>query len=288
MVLAKSCGITSVVAMLAPLLVQSESTVRQRLREWSYPSKRKKGTHRQAVEVSQCFAPLLGWVMSWWDRDEHRRALAMDASTLSDRFTVLAISVLYRGCAIAVAWKIVRSNEPGSWEPYWKDLLSQLAQAVPPDWMVIVLADRGLYAKWLYEHLVGLSWHPFLRITRIGKVRPEGESSFRWLASVVPEVGMKWRGVVDCFAGGACPLGRVLCRGVAHRHGFGTRGSQYRVVQHAHLDRMWVQRYQTWRRASASNQDEGSRACSALVGRDCSGDLLGRERGRASRSNRDV
>jgi len=122
MVLAKSCGIISVVAMLAPVLVQSESTVRQRLREWSYPSKRNKGTHRQAVEVSQCFAPLLGWVLSWWDRDEHRRALAMDASTLSDRFTVLAISVLYRGCAIAVAWKIVRSNEPGSWEPYWKDL----------------------------------------------------------------------------------------------------------------------------------------------------------------------
>ena len=49
MVLAKSCGITSVVAMLAPLLVQSESTVRQRLREWSDPSKRKKGTHRQGL-----------------------------------------------------------------------------------------------------------------------------------------------------------------------------------------------------------------------------------------------
>ena len=46
----------------------------------------------------------------------------MDASTLSDRFTVLAISVLYRGCAIPVAWKIVRSHEPGSWEPYWTDL----------------------------------------------------------------------------------------------------------------------------------------------------------------------
>ena len=67
MVLAKSCGITSVVAILAPLLKESESTLRQRLREWSYPSKRKKGTHRQALEVSQCFAPLLGFelVGSW-------------------------------------------------------------------------------------------------------------------------------------------------------------------------------------------------------------------------------
>src|SRR5207237_9088998 len=134
MVLAKSCCITSVVAILAPLLKQSESTVRQRLREWCYPSKQKKGTQRQALEVSSCFAPLLGWVLSWWDPGEHRLALALDASTLSDRFTVLAISVLYRGCAIPVAWKIVRSNEPGSWEPYWKDLLSHLAPAVPPAW----------------------------------------------------------------------------------------------------------------------------------------------------------
>jgi hypothetical protein len=201
MVLAKSCGITSVVGILAPLLKQSESTVRQRLREWCYPSKHKKGTHRQALEVSQCFAPLLGWVLSWWDPSEHRLALAMDASTLSDRFTVLAISVLYRGCAIPVAWKIVRSNEPGSWEPYWKDLLSHLAKAVPADWMVMVLADRGLYAKWLYEHIVQLTWHPFLRINCTGKVRPVGENHFRWLSSLVPEVGTKWSGVVDCFAG---------------------------------------------------------------------------------------
>src|SRR5712692_1317276 len=203
-VLAKSCGITSVVAILAPLLQQSESTLRQRLREWCYPSKHNKGRHRQAMDVSQCVAPLLGWVLSWWDPDEHRLALAMDASTLSDRFTVLAISVLYRGCAIPVAWKIVRSNEPGSWEPYWKDLLSQLTTAVPADWMVIVLADRGLYAKWLYEHIVHLKWHPFLRINRTGKVRPVGESHFRWLSSLVPEVGTSWSGVVDCFAEVTC------------------------------------------------------------------------------------
>ncbi len=79
-VLANSCGITSVVGILAPLLAQSESTVRQRLREWCYPSKRKKGTHRQALEVTQCFAPLLGWVLSWWDPGEHRLALGHRSS----------------------------------------------------------------------------------------------------------------------------------------------------------------------------------------------------------------
>jgi len=32
-------------------------------------------------------------------------------------------------------------------------------------WTVIVLADRGLYAKWLFEAVVELKWHPFCAST---------------------------------------------------------------------------------------------------------------------------
>src|SRR5438094_9712245 len=66
MVLAKSCGITSVVALLATLLGQSEGTVRQRLREWYYDAADKKGAQRNALDVSQCFAPLSAWILRWW------------------------------------------------------------------------------------------------------------------------------------------------------------------------------------------------------------------------------
>ena len=186
-------------ALLAPLLGKSEDSLRQRLREWCYDGADKKGTQRQELEVSECFAPLLGWILSWWTPGEHRLALAMDASTLSDRFTVLCISVVYRGCAIPVAWKILVENSPGSWEPYWKDLFTLIHSSVPAGWTVIVLADRGLYAKWLYEHLVWLGWHPFLRINVRGKVRPEGEEAFRWLSSLVPVAGSAWAGAVECF-----------------------------------------------------------------------------------------
>lgn len=86
-------------ALLADLLGPSASTLRQQLREWCYDAKYKKGTHRQEVDVTRCFAPLLCWIVSKWPAAERRLALAMDATTLSDRFTVLAISVLYRGCA---------------------------------------------------------------------------------------------------------------------------------------------------------------------------------------------
>src|SRR2546426_766899 len=50
---------------------------------------------------------------------------------------------------------------------------------------------------------------------------------------------------------------------------------------------MWVQRYQTWGLAVASNQDEGSRASGALVGSHRSRDVMGGERGRRSRGGGD-
>ena len=142
-----SCGITSVAALLADLLGSSLSTLRQQLREWCYDAQDKKGEHRQEVDVTLCFAPLLCWIVSWWPQTECRLALAMDATTLSDRFTVLCISVVYRRCAIPVALKVMRGGEKGSWEPYWKTLFTTLQGSVPKHWTVIVLADRGLYAR---------------------------------------------------------------------------------------------------------------------------------------------
>jgi hypothetical protein len=199
MILAKSCGITSVTALLADLLGKSVASLRQRLREWGYDAHDKKGLHRQAVDVTVCFAPLLVWAVSLMPTEACQLALGMDATTLSDRFTVLCISVLYRGCAIPVAWKIVCAGEKGAWEPYWKELFTLLKDSVPAHWTVIVLADRGLYAPWLFEHLVWLGWHPFLRINRGGKVRPVGTSTFEWLSSLVPTPGTAWCGLVDCF-----------------------------------------------------------------------------------------
>ncbi len=72
---------TTVVVLLAHLLGQRENTVRQRLREWSYDAADKRGAHRQAVEVTACFALLLRWVLAGWASDERRLALALDATT---------------------------------------------------------------------------------------------------------------------------------------------------------------------------------------------------------------
>src|SRR6266700_7452780 len=66
MVLARSCALTAVSQMLAKGMQRKEQTVRQQLREWYYDVPRKRGAKRQALHVERCFAPLLGWVVSWW------------------------------------------------------------------------------------------------------------------------------------------------------------------------------------------------------------------------------
>ena len=59
---------------------------------------------------------------------------------------VLAVSVVYRGCAIPVAWVILPAGAKHAWRREWLRLLRRLGPAIPRGWTVIVLADRGLYA----------------------------------------------------------------------------------------------------------------------------------------------
>lgn len=207
-VMVGSCGLSSVTTFIAQLLGHKEDAVRQRLREWYREAEAKCGAQRRTLDVTLSFAPLLRWVLSWWAEGEQRLALAMDASSLGARFVVLAISVVYRGCAIPVAWVILPANQAGAWKPHWLALFDCLRNAVPATWTVIVLADRGLYARWLYQHIKGMGWHPFLRINCGGKFRPVGASEFRALSTVVPTVGAQWSGSVVCFKGNplACTL----------------------------------------------------------------------------------
>jgi hypothetical protein len=200
MVLAHSCGLSQVSVLLALLLGQPEETLRQRLREWYYPAKDKAGKHRRTLEVETCFAPLLRWVLAWWPDESQELALAVDATTLGQRFTVLCVSVLVRGCAIPVAWKGLAYNQKGSWQPYWQALLAQLDGVIPAEWRVLVLADRGLYAPWLYRQIVAQGWHAFLRINLGAKACRVGSDRWEWIAHWLPALGEQWAQRVTCFA----------------------------------------------------------------------------------------
>ena len=199
MVISHSCGLTSVSSSLASLMDTKENSVRQRIREWYYAKDDKRGKGRSEIEVSSSFVPLLQWILSWWPVTEKRLALAMDATSLGQVLVVLVISVVYRGCAIPVAWHVLPAIEKGSWKQPWLDLFSHFQAVIPEDWLVIVMADRGLYASWLFESIKKCKWHPFLRINHRVFFRPKDEKEFKALSLSFRQPGCTWSGTGTCF-----------------------------------------------------------------------------------------
>ncbi len=171
MVLARSCALTAVSAFLATWLGRKENTVRQQLREFCYEATAKRGTDRCALRVETCFVPLLAWVVSWWQG------------------TQLALAV------------VLSATEKHAWRREWLRMLRQLRPAIPKGWTVIVLADRGLYARWLFRRITRLGWHPFLRINTGGTFRPKGHVRGVPLQTLVPEPGTSWQGTGIAFKG---------------------------------------------------------------------------------------
>ncbi len=191
MVLARSCSLTAVADMLAPLMGQSYNTLRERLRDTYREAGAKAGKKRVELDVTECWAPWLAWLLDGWS--VQRLAIAMDATSLGDRFVVLAISVVYRGCAVPVAWKVLKAEEKHAGKPEWQALLKRFQGLVPKGWTVIVLADRGLYAKWLFEAIVELTWHPFLRVNSQGTFGREGWYHWQPFSYWVPAKGCRWQ-----------------------------------------------------------------------------------------------
>jgi hypothetical protein len=86
--------------------------------------------------------------------------------------------------------------------------LGSLQGSVPAGGTVIVLADRGLDARWLFTTIQALGWHPCLRINRQGSYRIPTAPTPRPLAQVVSRVGQRWAGQVVCFT---TPARQLTC-----------------------------------------------------------------------------
>jgi hypothetical protein len=203
------CGLSCVSFVLSRWLGQSFHTVRERLRDWYCSARDKSGHQRRDLDVPSCFAPLLAWILKDWGAE--RLALALDATTLGQRFVVLSISVLYRSSAIPVAWAILPANVKHRWKPEWLALLERLRPAVPSSMQVLALADRGLYAKWLFKAVTQAGWHPFLRINlNNAEFCPEG-GQYVPMGSLLPRVGSQYAAGGVMFRSARARLPCTLC-----------------------------------------------------------------------------
>ena len=108
------CGLSRVALFLAGVTGQREDALRERLRDVYRPAGKQRGLQRRELDVAACTGELLAWAAA----GAQRLALALDATNLSDRFHVLTISVLCRGGAVPIAWRVLAGNQPEEWTPH--------------------------------------------------------------------------------------------------------------------------------------------------------------------------
>jgi hypothetical protein len=206
MVVARSCALTAGSLFVAKGLDRKANTVRQQWREWCSEARAKRGKPRQELAGESGFAPLLAWGLRWWEGIQ--LALAVDATTLGQRWVGLGVSGVYRGCAIPVAWTVLPATEQQAGRGEGLRMLRQGRAAVPRRFCVRVWADRGLSARWLFQRIVRLGWHPRLRITTGGTFRPASSAHYHALRALVPQPGTQWGGQGTAFQG---PRRRLTC-----------------------------------------------------------------------------
>lgn len=171
-------------------------TVRQHLREWLYDGEDKAAPCRTQVDVTLCFGPLIRWILSWWQGKD--LALAIDPTTRGADVVGLTVSLLYRGCAIPIAWHIMPANTKGPWLPHILRLLRLIKREIPGNFRVLAMADRGLWSPRLWKRIRDLKWHPILRLQVVATFQPVGQ--FRQPArKLVPGPGHAWVGYGTAF-----------------------------------------------------------------------------------------
>jgi hypothetical protein len=221
-VLAQSASLHAIVLALACWLPFNTFSLRKRLQEWYLEADAKKGHgaggkgfQRRDFAPHTASADLLRWILDDWPN--RQLVLALDPTNFGDRFTVLNISVLYRGCAVPVIWTVVKGGEPEAWEPHWETMLRILAENISAGWQVLVLTDRGMYSPRLFRCLVDLHWHPFLRIRAQGFYRPLGTQKWLDLKDLCPPEGEAVAFAAEVFKN---EPGRLPCTLLAY-HGAG-------------------------------------------------------------------
>ncbi|MCS7208681.1 MAG: hypothetical protein NZ874_03835 [Fimbriimonadales bacterium] len=76
-----------------------------------------------------------------------------------------------------------------AWRGEWERLLAQVRRGVPRGLPVYVLADRGLWAVWLFATVRRYGWHPLLRVNPQGQFRARWQRQARPLTDFSPAQG---------------------------------------------------------------------------------------------------
>ena len=132
--------------------VYAQSTVR-RFARWLSNSR---------IEVHSLYGPLIQQALAEWG--QRKLYLALDTSMLWGKYCLIRISVVYRGRAVPLVWKVLEHSSSSVSYQVYQGLLDKAAELLPLGCQVVFLADRGFADIDLMAHLKRLGWHYRIRI----------------------------------------------------------------------------------------------------------------------------
>ena len=151
MMLGLICSKTVSLGAWVPFVVSrahyAQSTVR-RFSRW---------LENNRIKPQPLYGPLIEQALSTWVGK--RVYVALDTSMLWNTYCMIRLSVIYRGRAVPLTWKVIEHGSAAvSFETY-QELLEEAKKRIPFACKVVFLADRGFADTQLMAHLRKMGWH---------------------------------------------------------------------------------------------------------------------------------
>ena len=118
----------------------AQSTVR-RFSRWLF---------NKRIDVNKLYAPIIASAISEWA--EQTLYLALDTSMLWDTYCLIRVSIVYRGRAVPIAWKVIEHGSATVRFDEYRPVLDAVQALLPIGYTVVLLADRGFAATGLMAY----------------------------------------------------------------------------------------------------------------------------------------
>lgn len=145
--------------------------------------------HNERIEVNSLYAPLINQAIAGWEAGP--LYLALDTSMLWNHYCLIRISIIYRGRAVPMAWRVIEHASSSVDFQTYRPLLEQAWEILKECgcYDIVMLADRGFadteFMRYLSQEL---GWHWRIRIKKSFKVRRRGHRTCS-IRTIFPPAG---------------------------------------------------------------------------------------------------
>lgn len=145
--------------------------------------------HNERIEMNSLYAPLVYQAISAWKAGP--LYLALDTSMLWNQYCLIRISIVYRGRAVPLVWRVIEHASSSVDFQTYRPLLDQAWEILRECgcYDIVMLADRGFADTEFMSYLSqDLSWHWRIRVKKSFKVRRRGRRTCN-IRTIFPPAG---------------------------------------------------------------------------------------------------